>query len=95
MSGAETARHHDTIRGWVEKRGGYPAVVKATENEPPGGGLLRIDYDEPDGNDDIRLERIGWNEFFRIFDANELAFVYDPDANSRFSKLVANETTHN
>ena len=93
MSSARTTTNHDEIRKWVEGRGGHPAVVSATENSRGGdGGLLRIDYDEPGGNDDDRLHRITWDEFFRIFDENDVAFLYDPEGESRFSKFVAKES---
>jgi len=62
MSSAKTTTSHDEIRNWVEKRGGHPAVVSSTESG--GSALLRIDYDEPGGNDDDRLHRVTWNEFF-------------------------------
>ena len=95
MSSATTTTNHDEIRKWVEKRGGHPAVVAATENsEGQGGGLLRIDYDEPGGNNDDRLHRITWDEFFRIFDKNDVAFLRDPDGDSRFSKFVAKESAN-
>ena len=61
MSSAKTTTNHDEIRKWVEKRGGHPAVVTSTENSRGEGGLLRIDYDEPGGNDDDRLHRITWD----------------------------------
>ena len=92
MSSAKTTTSHDEIRKWVEKRGGHPAVVSATESKGGASGLLRIDYDEPGGNDDDRLHRITWNEFFEIFDRNGIAFLYDPDSDSRFSKFVQNES---
>lgn len=93
MSSAKTTTNHDEIRKWVEKRGGHPAVVAATENgRDSGGGLLRIDYDEPGGNDDDRLHRITWNEFFEIFDRNDLAFLHDSEGESRFSKFVQKES---
>lgn len=93
MSSAKTTGNHDEIRKWVEKRGGHPAVVAATENSGGGdGGLLRIDYDEPGGNDDDLLHRITWDEFFRIFDENDISFVYDRNGDSRFSKFVAKES---
>jgi len=91
MSSAKTTTNHDEIRKWVEQRGGHPAVVKATENKGQPGGLLRIDYDEPGGNDDTRLHRINWDEFFKSFDDNDIAFLYDPEGDSRFSKFVAKE----
>ena len=92
MSSAKTTTNHEEIRKWVEKRGGHPAVVSATENNDRAGGLLRIDYDEPGGNNDDRLHRITWNEFFDIFDKNGIAFLYDPDGDSRFSKFVQKES---
>lgn len=92
MSSATTTTNHDEIRKWVEKRGGHPAVVAATENDRRGSGLLRIDYDEPGGNEDDRLHRITWDEFFRIFDQNDIAFLHDPSSDSRFSKFVAKES---
>ena len=92
MSSAKTTTDHDEIRKWVEKRGGHPAVVSATESG--GGGLLRIDYEEPGGNDDDRLHRVTWNEFFRIFDENDLAFLHDTEGESRFSKFVAKESAN-
>ena len=91
MSTAKTTRNHDEIRQWVEQRGGFPARVAATAGQG-GGGILRIDYDEPGGDDDERLERIGWDEFFRIFDAEGLLFLHQDEtesgAVSRFSKFV-------
>ena len=92
MSSAKTTTSHEEIRKWVEKRGGHPAVVSATENNDRAGGLLRIDYDEPGGNNDDRLHRITWNEFFDIFDKNGIAFLYDPEGDSRFSKFVQKES---
>jgi hypothetical protein len=92
MSSATMTTNHDEIRKWVENRGGHPAVVADTENKGRGGGLLRIDYDEPGGNDDDRLHPITWNALFEIFDENDIAFLYHPDGESRFSKFVAKES---
>jgi hypothetical protein len=91
MSSATTTTNHDEIRNWVEKRSGHPAVVAETRGKD-GGGLLRIDFDEPGGDGDERLERIGWDEFFRIFDRNDVAFLRDEEGNSRFNKFVAKES---
>lgn len=88
MSSATTTTSHDEIREWVEQRGGHPAVVAATADNGQPGAMLRIDFDEPGGNDDTNLRRIGWEEFFRIFDANELAFLRQQEKDSRFSKFV-------
>jgi hypothetical protein len=87
MSSARTTTNHETIRKWVEQHNGHPAVVRSGGE----GGVLRIDFDEPGGNDDTRLERIGWDEFFRIFDDSDVAFLHG-EGDSRFNKFVAKET---
>jgi hypothetical protein len=84
---ATTTTNHDEIRKWVEKRSGHPALVRTGKS----GGVLRIDFDEPGGNDDQRLERVSWDEFFRVFDQSDVAFLRDEEGSSRFNKFVAKE----
>jgi len=85
---AKTTTDHEEIRNWVEERDGHPAIVKGTEKG--GSALLRIDYPGFSGED--RLEEITWDEFFKIFDENNLAFLYQDKTEdgglSRFSKFV-------
>src|SRR5690606_20567104 len=89
---AITTTDHDTIRQWVESRGGHPACVKGT-----GGkndiGMLRIDYPGYSGKQ--TLQRIDWTDFFKKFDSERLAFLYQEKTatgrQSRFSKLVARD----
>lgn len=83
---------HDTIRQWVEDRGGSPATVKATEKgDDPG--LLRINF--PGYSGEGRLENISWDEFFKKFDEKNLAFLYQDETRdgetSRFWKFVSRE----
>ena len=92
MSSATTTTSHDEIRKWVEKRGGHPAMVADTERNGREGGVLRIDFDEPGGNDDTGLHRISWEEFFDVFDKNELAFLRQEESDSRFNKFVERES---
>lgn len=84
MSEARTTTDHDEIKEWAEERGGRPARVASTKP----GGILRIDFGEPEEN----LEEISWPEFFQIFEENDLAFLYqertDGGQESRFSKFV-------
>ena len=84
MSEAKTTTNHDEIRKWVEERDGHPAVVRTKGK----GGILRIDIGEPEE----ALEPIEWDEFFRIFDENDLAFLHQDKAGSggesRFNKFV-------
>jgi hypothetical protein len=80
---SKTTTDHDEIRRWVSERGGFPARVKGTDKR---GGLLRIDYPEFSGEES--LEAITWTEFFKGFENNELAFLYEDESESRFSKLI-------
>ena len=90
MAQANTTTDHNTIRKWVEQRGGRPTVVKGTEDRT-GEGLLRIDFAEPDE----KLDPISWDEFFKTFDDRELAFLYQEKTAegkpSRFFKFVRRE----
>jgi hypothetical protein len=62
---SKTTTDHDTIRKWVEERGGKPATVKRTgdEEEP---GVLRIDFPGYSSKDSI--EEISWDQFFEKFE---------------------------
>ena len=60
---SKTTTDHDEIRRWVEEHGGRPAAVTQTGNGDDAG-ILRIDFDEPGGDDDNRLEEISWEEWF-------------------------------
>jgi len=86
MSKAKTITDHDQIRKWAEQRGARPSRVHATAGK--NAGILRFDF----GDKDEALEEISWNEFFEIFEKNELALLEQDktaDGNtSRFSKFV-------
>ncbi len=90
---SNTTTNHDEIRKWVEERGGRPAIVKGTERGD--SALLRIDYPGYSGED--TLEEISWEEFFEIFDENDLAFLHQDETQdggqSRFSKFVSRSNT--
>jgi len=89
-----TTTDHDTIRKWIEDRGGVPARVKSVGGRSRGGrsgGLLRVDFQDKKG----ALEPIGWEEFFEAFDHDNLVFLYQETINgkpSRFFKFVSRET---
>lgn len=91
MASATTTTNHDDIRKWIEKRGGHPAMVADTERNGREGRILRVDFDDPGGNDDVGLHRISWQEFFKVFDDNDLAFLRQDDGDSRFNKFVQRE----
>ncbi|MBB4482759.1 hypothetical protein [Rhizobium etli] len=84
MSSSETTTDHRKIRKWAEDRKGRPAAVRTGGK----GGVLRIDF----GEKEEEFDEIGWDEFFRIFDKNKLAFLYQDETKdgktSRFNKFV-------
>jgi len=82
---------HDEIRRWAEARGGRPAAVQGTgEGNDPG--ILRLVFPGARRTSDEALEEISWEEWFRAFDRNGLALVYQDTTaeghQSRFNKLV-------
>ena len=84
MASARRTKDHDEIRRWVEDRGGIPTIVEGT------GGLLRVDFIEGKGSGgrEDSLQEVDWDEWFRIFDDRGLEFLFVPDGESRFFKLV-------
>lgn len=90
MASAKTTTDHNTIKKWVEKRGGTPARVKGTGSDEDGDpGILRIDYPGFSGED--TLAAMEWDAFFEAFEDNQLAFLYQDEGNSRFSKFIARD----
>jgi hypothetical protein len=85
----KTTIDHALIKRWVDERGGHPARVKGTDVRDESGVLL-IDYPGYSGTQTI--EAISWDEFFKGFEENQLAFCYEDEkkagSQSRFSKLV-------
>jgi hypothetical protein len=88
-STTNTTTDHDEIRTWVEEHGGRPAIVRGTRDDD--GGVLRIDF--PGGAGEDELEPVDWDEWFRIFDDRDLAFLYQAEKadgeDSTFFKLVS------
>jgi len=93
MSTAETTNkrtnNHEEIEQWVKDRDGKPAIVGGTKRGE--SGVLRIDFGEPDQS----LEEISWEQFFTIFDDNNLTFLYQETTTSgkpsHFNKFVARD----
>ncbi len=88
-SQSDTTTDHDTIKKWAEDHGGKPVSVKDTgSGDDPG--LLQIDM--PGGAGDETFEEITWDEWFKKFDDNNLALLYQKEkadgSDSTFFKLV-------
>jgi competence ComEA-like helix-hairpin-helix protein len=86
MASASRTTDHQTIMDWVEARGGQPAHVKRTGDHGGDPGILRIDF--PGFSGAQSLEPLDWDSWFDAFEANQLAFLYQDEKDSRFSKLV-------
>ena len=88
MSDSQTTRDHSEIKRWAEDRGGVPAKIKDTGKNDTDG-VLRIHFPDKSKDDD-RFEEISWDDFFEIFDKNELQFLYqDKKAEeSTFHKFI-------
>jgi hypothetical protein len=86
---SKSTTSHDEIVTWAERHGGKPACVAGT-----GGGkdpgMLRLMFPESEFAQDDKLNEMGWDEWLRAFDANDLALIYDES--SRFNKIVARST---
>jgi hypothetical protein len=86
MAQAQKITDHEKIKRWAEERGGRPSRVKATAKGQ--SGVLRFDF----GEEDEALEPLEWEEFFKIFEENDLALLEQDKTSSgkqsRFSKFV-------
>ncbi|TWT52362.1 hypothetical protein [Allorhodopirellula solitaria] len=92
MSANTQTTHHDTIRLWIEDRGGKPAAVASTHSSADVG-LLRVWF--PGQGSGGQLEEISWEDFFVKFEESKLAFLYEIHAAegdlSRFCKFIARD----
>jgi hypothetical protein len=84
-----TTINHDEIRAWIEARNGTPAAVASTANNDEPGVLRVLFQEQESGNS---LEKISWDDFFKKFEEEKLAFLYQDETKdgktSRFFKFV-------
>jgi len=87
---SQITTNHEVIRKWAEERGAKPATVIGT-----GGneiGVLRLMFLGYSAGRSKSLKEITWEEFFRKFDENNLAFIYQEKTSrgekSNFNKLI-------
>ena len=81
-------REHELIRAWAEGRGGRPARVRGAGLRTASATVLRIAF----GPLPPTWEPLDWDAFFRAFDENDLAFLYEESPGSRICKLVKGHT---
>ncbi|HLT45906.1 MAG TPA: hypothetical protein VK002_01645 [Rubricoccaceae bacterium] len=82
---------HDEIRRWAEVRSGRPMAVRAI----PGGDtrVIRLAFPDLPHADAEGLDPISWDEWFRQFEADDLALLIEETTSdgrrSTFNKLVS------
>jgi len=90
MASAKTTTNHDEIRKWAEARNAKPSTVKRT-TKPDDPGILRLNFPGYSGGES--LQEISWEEWFRKFDEQNLALLYQESTKdgkqSNFNKLVS------
>lgn len=87
MPKSATTTNHKTIQSWVEEHDGVPMKVKNTEKG--NSALLRIGFPDNKYSESDNLEEISWDDFFKVFEEKELAFLYEPDKDNLFTKLIS------
>ena len=89
MSTSKTTTDLKEIKKWAEERDGKPAKVKGVGKQKDNG-IIRIDFPGYSGEDS--LEKISWDDWYKIFEEQKLAFLYQDETSggkeSRFFKLV-------
>ncbi len=89
-SSSNITTDHSLIRKWAEERGAKPASVKGTGGKSIG--VIRLMFPGYGAERSQSLREITWEEFFKKFDENNLAFIYqDKTSNgikSNFNKFI-------
>ncbi|MFD2246706.1 hypothetical protein, partial [Pontibacter ruber] len=80
MSEAKKTTNRKEIEEWAKKHGGVPSIIKGTENDGKGEGVLRIHFPKKSDSNES-FEEISWDEFFKEFEHNKLALLHDPNGN--------------
>ncbi len=87
---SRTTSDHNTIQEWAEARDAKPASVKGTGGKDIG--VLRLMFPGYSAAKSQSLREISWDEFFRKFDENKLAFIYQDKTSSgvksNFNKFI-------
>jgi hypothetical protein len=80
----QKTRDLSVVQTWINRREAKPAVIKDTN-------ILKIQFKDPVLSqcdpEDI-LEPISWQEFCKIFKKSNLLFLYEPNQNSEFYKII-------
>ncbi len=78
-SSSKETTNHGEIQRWAEAHGGQPAVIDHPHARADKRGI-RIDF--PGKRDDAIKDithPVSWDEFFRVFEEQQLLLAYDDD----------------
>ncbi|HEV2777487.1 MAG TPA: hypothetical protein VGV90_17995 [Solirubrobacteraceae bacterium] len=87
MAGSEQiiTLHPDTIRDWVQARGGEPVKKRGTGHSSMDPAVLDIAFP---GKADASVEPIGWEEWLTHLDEQELAAVMQGEGADSMIKIM-------
>lgn len=86
MADEKKTTDHKEIQQFAENRDMRPAAVK-TDAADGGQHLIRLMQPSSAQSENDNLKEISWDDWFKDFDQNKLALIYDEDSN--FNKLVS------
>ena len=75
----------DTIRAWVEERGGEPMKKRGTGHSTMDPAILAVTFP---GTDDQSLEPLSWEDWLAQLDEQELAAVMQGEGADSMVKIV-------
>ncbi len=77
MGATRMTTDHAEVRQWAMDRGGVPAHLSLSSDPRAKIGILKIRL--PGVNTDEPLRNIDWEAWFRVFDRQRLAFLYEDE----------------
>lgn len=79
MADQKVTTDHEEIKKWAREHQAVPAII---DDQEAGADKVGIRLDFPGDYDERYLDEddthdVDWEEFFKIFEDNRLAFIYD------------------
>jgi len=78
-----------TIRDWAQQRNGKPALLKHKNDTGRAGEMLKIVFP---GDETKDMDLISWEQFFIIFEENNLKFLFIDEEEKQFYRMANRNT---